>query len=378
MLSGFLLLVALGSLVYCALAVLAARSYRAQKPPQPEPDGPVAPISVLKPLAGLEDDLDAHLASFFEQDHPEFEILLAVRQAEDPAAAIARNLQARYPRIPSRLIVTGEPACPNPKVYSLARMAAAARHGLLVMTDSDVWAGPRMLREIAAEFADPRVGLVSCPYRAVPTESFWSQLEALTINTEALGGALVARMIEGMKFALGPAIAIRRETLASIGGFDGLKDFLAEDFVMGNRAAAKGWQVLFSSCVIDHHIGGRGFGPVWGHMLRWYRSTRRSRPWGYVGQAFLNPLPPALLLGLLGSSAWWGALAGAAVVFRAAAAWATAVWALQDPLSRRRWYLIPLADGLSLSLWIAGFFGRHITWRGRRYKLLRGGRFELG
>ena len=210
-----------GSLVYCVLTVIAARRYRAVRPPALRS---VPGISVLKPLAGLDDGLAGNLRSFFEQDYPDFELLFAVRHAGDPAAAVVEQLRAAYPRVPSRLIVTGEPPYPNAKVYSLDRMLAAARHDLLVMSDSDIRVSPGMLRVIAAEFQDPALGLATCPYRAVPGRSPWSTLEALGLNTEFLGGVLVARMLDGMKFALGPTIAARRETLARIGGFDRLKD----------------------------------------------------------------------------------------------------------------------------------------------------------
>ena len=162
---------------------------------------------------------------------------------------MVERLQAQYPAVPSRLIVTGEPPYPNAKVYSLDRMLEAARHDLVVMADSDIRVTPDMLSTIAAEFADEKLGMATCPYRAVPGRSFWSTLEAIGLNTEFLGGVLVARMLDGMKFALGPTIAARRATLGAIGGFDAVKDYLAEDFVMGKLAAERGVGVILSSYV---------------------------------------------------------------------------------------------------------------------------------
>jgi ceramide glucosyltransferase len=182
-------------------------------------------------------------------------------------------------------------------------------------------------------------------------------------------------MLAGMKFALGPTITARRETLERIGGFDAVKDYLAEDFVMGKLAAEHGYGVILSSYVIDHRIGGQPFAANLRHRLRWNRSTRRSRPAGYIGQVFTNPLPLALLL-CAARPAWWPVLA-ATVVFRAAAGWATAGYVLRDPLTRRRWWLVPLQDAASLLVWVAGFFGNTILWRGRKYWLLRDGRFEV-
>jgi ceramide glucosyltransferase len=359
-----------GSLVYCVLTVAAAAQYRAVRPPEPES---LPPVSILKPMAGAEDGLEENLRSFFEQKYPCFEILFAVRSATDPALAVAERLRARYPAVPSRLIVTGEPPYPNAKVYSLNRMLAEAHYDIVVMADSDVRVDPRLLAAVAAEFSDPRVGIVTCPYRAAPGRSFWSTLEAVGLNTEFIGGVLVARMLDGVKFALGPTIAARRETLRDIGGFDALKEFLAEDFMMGKLAAARGWQVRLSSYVIEHRIGSQAFGPNARHRLRWNRSTRRSRPWGYFGQIFTNPLPLALLL-WAAAPAWWPAVAVTAV-FRAAAAMATAGVALRDPLPVRWWLLLPLQDVLSFVFWLAGFFGNTIVWRGRPYLLRRDGRF---
>ena len=361
-----------GSLVYCVLTIVAAVRYRRVRPPRL---GAPVPVSILKPLAGAEDGLEANLRSFFEQRYPSFEILFAVRCADDPAIAVVERLQSRYPAVPSRLIVTGEPPYPNAKVYSLDRMLAAAAHGLVVMADSDTRVTPDLLSTVAGEFQDEKLGLATCPYRAVPGNSLWSTLEALGLNTEFVGGVLVARMLDGMKFALGPTIAARRETLLRIGGFDAVKDFLAEDFVLGKLAADHGYGVILSSYVIEHRIGGQPFAANLRHRLRWNRSTRRSRPWGYLGQVFTHPLPLALLL-LAASQAWWPALVLTAVL-RAAAGWATARHVLHDPLTRRLWWLIPLQDIAGFLVWIAGFFGNTILWRGRKYWLLRDGRFEL-
>ena len=367
-----LLALVAGSLVYCVLTVIAAVRYKRVRPPAVR-DWP--PISILKPLSGVDEGLEENLASFFEQQYPCFEILFAVRQPSDPAVAVVEGLRTRYPAVPSRLIVTGEPPYPSSKVYSLDRMLEGARHDLIVMADSDVRVTPGMLAVIAAEFQDDKLGLATCPYRAVPGRSFWSTLEAVGLNTEFVGGVLVARMLDGMKFALGPTIAARRATLAGIGGFDAVKDYHAEDFVMGKLAAERGYGVILSSYAIEHRIGAQGFAANLRHRLRWNRSTRRSRPWGYLGQVFTNPLPLALALWVVRPE-WWP-VAAAAAVFRGAAGWATAGLVLRDPLTRRLWALVPLQDAASFLVWICGFFGKTVLWRGRKYYLRRDGRFEL-
>jgi ceramide glucosyltransferase len=369
--TGALLALVAGSLVFSGLAVVAAWRYLRARPGRLE--RPV-PISLLKPLCGLDEGLEENLRSYFAQDYPEFEILFAVHQADDPAAAVVEKLTAEFPGVPARLVATGEPPYPNAKVFALDCMAAQSRHGLLVMTDSDTRAvTPQMLRVIAAEFQDPHLGLTTCPYRAVPGRSAWSVLEAVGMNTEFLAGVLVARMLEGMRFAVGPAMAARRETLVGIGGFDRVKDYLAEDFMLGKLAAEAGWGVGLSSCTIEHRIGAQRFRPNLEHRLRWVRSTRRSRPVGYAGQFFTYSLPLALLLVAL-QPCWWPVAAFAAAV-RALAAWAVAGWVLHDPLTRRRWWLVPVQDLASFALWAAGFFGNTVSWRGRRYVLYKDGTF---
>ena len=368
-----LLLLALvaGSLVYCVLAFIAAEHYGGVRPAEPDAR---PPISILKPLAGVDLGLDDHLRTFFEQSYPQFEILFAVRSGDDPAVPVVERLRGEFPAVPSSLIVTGEPPYPNAKVFSLHCMLAAARYDLLVMADSDVRVTPELLATVASEFQEERTGLVTCPYRAVPGPSFWSRLEAIGLNTEFLAGVLVARLLDGMHFALGPTIAARRQTLADIGGFNALKDYLAEDFVMGKLAAELGWRVVLSSYTIEHHIGSQALGANLKHRLRWNRSTRRSRPWGYVGQVFTNPLPLALIF-CATVPAWWPVLLVAAG-FRTLAAWAAAGRVLHDPLTAKNWWLVALQDCASFLLWLAGFFGNTILWRGRRYRVLRDGRFR--
>ena len=359
-----------GALVYTGLAVIAALRYLAVHPPELRS---TEPVSILKPLSGLDLDLESNLRTFFEQDYPAFEILFAVREPHDPAVQVVEKLQKEYPKIPSRLLITGEPPYPNAKVFSLDRMLAAAGHDLLVMSDSDIRVTPALLQTIAAEFQDPKLGVTTCPYRAVAGGSFWSQIEAIGMNTDFLAGILVARMLEGMRFAVGPTIAARRRALESIGGFDRLKDYLAEDFVMGKFAAEAGHGVSLSSYVIEHHIGSSpDFRHNAAHRLRWTRSTRRSRPAGYLGQLFTMPIPLALLV-TAWNPLWWPVLP-VTLAIRGVAAWTVAEQVLH---ARINWLLLPVEDIAGFCFWIAGFFGNTIVWRGRRYRLESDGRFTL-
>jgi ceramide glucosyltransferase len=373
-----LVLLLIGSWVYCVLTTIAARRYLAVSPPVP---ATFPPISVLKPLCGQDDRLEENLRSFFTQDYPDYELLFAVHRLDDPAVAVVNKVSREFSKGPSvRLVETGEPTAPNAKAHSLGHLLTRAQHGILVMSDSDVYVPRDLLRRVAAEFqttesSEVPVGVITCPYRAVPGRDFWSRLEAIGMNTEFLAGVLVAWLVGEMDFALGPTLAARREVVEAMGGFDELGHYLAEDFVIGNRAPGLGYRVVLSSCVIEHRIGSQTFKGNLRHRLRWARSTRRSRPAGYWGEIFTNSLPLALLLWLMSPRLW--PFVVVTVLFRALAAWSTAKWVLHDSLTIRRWWLIPFQDLISALVWVAGFFGNTIDWRGRRYKLLRDGRFQF-
>ena len=358
-----------GSLVYSILAIVAARRYLSVRPTELRS---AEPVSILKPLAGLDLDLESNLRTFFQQAYPEYEILFAVRCADDPAAEVVARLQREYPKIPSRLLITGDPPCPNAKVFSLDRMLSAAAHDLLVMSDSDIGVTPNLLQTVAAEFQDVGLGVATCPYRAMPGPSFWSHLEATGMNTDFWANALVARMLEGVRFAVGPTIVARRGVLQSLGGFDRFKDYLAEDFVMGKFAVEAGHGVILSSYVVEHHIGSATLRQNIAHRLRWARSTRRSRPAGYMGQLFTMPLPLALLLCAVRPQ-WWPLLLSTALL-RALAAYVVSSRVLRASIN---WLLLPIEDVTAFIFWIAGFFGNTIVWRGRHYRLRADGRFEL-
>jgi ceramide glucosyltransferase len=368
---GFLLA---GSLVYCVLVVVATRRYLSVVPPDPLSS---PGISVLKPLCGHDEGLEENLRSFFVQEYPNYEVLFGVHRSDDPAAAVAEKIIQEYWNGPvkARLIVTGESPIPNAKAFSLNRLVREAQHGLLVMCDSDVRVEPDLLSRLAREFENSRVGLITCPYRAVPGKSMWSRTEAVGMNTELLGGVMVARMVEGMRFALGCTIAVRREVLEAMGGFGYLQEFLAEDFVIGQRTAEMGYEVLLSSAVIQHRIGSQSMLRNFAHRLRWARSTRRSRPAGYWGQLFTYPLPLALLVVALWPVAWPVLIV--TIALRTAAAIATAEFVVHDPLLRRQCWLLPLQDLLGFVVWLGGFLGDKIIWRDRKCTVLRDGRLHV-
>ena len=362
-----------GSLIYCVLIVVATRRFLSATLPVA---GTKPPISVLKPLCGHDDGLEENLRSFMVQDYPEYEVLFGVHRSDDSAVAVAEKIIAEFSgRIPARIIVTGESPIPNAKAFSLNRMVREAHYDVLVMSDSDVRVTPSLLSHLAQELQDDHVGLISCPYQAVPGKSLWSRLEAIGMNTELLGGVMVARMLEGMRFALGCTVAVRRSVLDDMGGFGYLQEFLAEDFVIGQRAAELGYGVLFSSYVIEHRIGSQGMMHNLGHRMRWARSTRRSRPLGYWGQIFTYPLPLALLFCATYPTAW--PVLFLTLILRGIAALATARDIVHDPITQKQWWLLPFQDVIGFFVWISGFVGDKIVWRDRKCTVLRDGRLHV-
>ena len=365
----------LSSVVYCVLAIVAAARYLHSGVPRSAALRDLPPVSVLRPLAGAEDNTEANLRSLFEQRYPNFEILLSVHEDSDPAADIARRVMAAYPRIAARLIIAGVSPFPNAKVWSLRALLPEARHETIVMSDSDICIGPDGLATIVSELLQPGVALVTCPYRAIGGPRFWSKVEALGLNTEFLGGLLTARLLNGVDFAIGCTIGTRRADLDEIGGLENLQRYLAEDFMMGSLMRGRGKTIVLSRCIIEHHIGNDGFLKTWKHRLRWARSTRRSRRLGYLGELFTRTTAIAIALWIVAPAAWEFAVL--ALIFRAAAQWATGIWVLEDPLVASYWWLLPIEDLTGFVTWILGFFGKTIVWRGRKLTLARDGSFEM-
>jgi ceramide glucosyltransferase len=364
-----------GGIAYFMLAILAAQRLKRKNPVIPESPDYFPPVTLLKPLYGIEPELGRNLETFFQQDYPLFEILFAVRSQSDPSVTLVQELRKRFAHIPSTLIVTGDAPYPNAKVFSLEKMALAARHSLLVATDSDVSVATDYLKMIVQPFASKKVGLVTNLYRGVGGKDLWSKLEALGMSTEFMAGVIVAELLEGMKFSLGPSMAISTDCLRAIGGFGTLADYLADDFILGEKVFLQGFEVVLSTHVIDHHAYATGFQNSFKHRLRWNRSSRFSRPSGYFGQGFTYGTPWALLLCLLTPSTWSATLFLCSVLLRGCLAYVLGNQLLGDSSIPHQLWLVPLQDCLSFATWVGGLFGTEVVWRGVRYRILKGGRF---
>ena len=379
---GVALVGTLSSAVFLGLALLGVIRFRSDARKQfasvPD-DANLPPVSVLKPVHGLEARLKENIESFFRQDYPDYEVLFAADEADDPALEVVREVCARYPRIRSRVLVTGTP-WPNPVVYSFHCLAEAAAHNILVTTDSDVGVDSHYLREIVPPLLDPQVGMVTCVYRGKNAAGFFSGLTAIGMSVEMTAGVLVANLLEGMKFGLGPTTVVRKDSLASIGGYSALKDYIAYDFAIGNLIAKAGYRVVLSGHIIDHVVNQKSFRRMWQNQLRWAQTTRYSRPKGHFGSGLIFAVPYGLL-GFLAAAGLghWGLgalLLSATVLNRVAEAWLVGWMVVRDPQVRRAPWLYPLRDLLGFLVWFASYLNLRYVWRDSRFEL-KGTRIAL-
>lgn len=335
------------------------------------------PVSLFKPLHGAEPDLESHLATFFEQDYPEYEILFGARVASDPGLLAARRVAALYPHIPVKFVLTGEPWHINAKVCTLELMERAASHEIFVISDSDVRVAPDYLREVVAPFEEPKNGAVTCLYRGVAAQGLWAALEAAGMSIEMTAGVVTADLMEGMQFTLGPTMAVRRVCVREIGGFRVLGAYCADDFVLGNRIAASGYTVVLSTHVIDHLVLNSDFVDSQKHQIRWMTSTRFSRPKGHLGTALTFSVPFGLVacfaaIGLHHDLLGLGLL-GFSVLSRAALALVVGAAVVNERRLLRTALLFPFRDLLGFIYWAASYWSRNIVWRNQLYRLEEGG-----
>jgi ceramide glucosyltransferase len=336
-------------------------------------------ISVLKPVYGAEPRLEENLASFFLQDYPSFEIIFGCRTPADPAMTVVSRLRERYPQIPVKVIFSGEPQWPSAKVWSLEKMIASASSEFLIISDSDILVGSDFLRNVVPPLLNPANGLVTCLYQGVPAPDFWSRLEALGMSVEMPSGVMIADMLEGMQFALGPVLGVRRDALEKCGGIASTADYYSDDFVLGNRIFSAGYRVVLSHYRVGHVLSEQSLRHTFAAQTRWMQSTRYSRPKGHLGTG-LTFATPFGLLGLfaaiaLGQPALGFALFAWSLLNRIIQCLAIGYGLIGDPRALTLCWLYPLRDFLGFVVWIASYCGGDsFHWRGELYRFTNGGR----
>jgi ceramide glucosyltransferase len=366
------------STVYSLMVAMGVRRFRRRAT---APRTFLPPVSVLKAVHGDEPDLEQNLASFFVQDYPEYEILFCARHADDLGLAAARRVAARFPQVKARILTCGEPPWPNARTFSLEIMRREARHPILVTSDSDVRVDADYLAAVVAPLSDPNVGMVTCLYRGVTRHGLWAQLEAMGMSIEMTSGVLVADMLEGMHFALGPSMVMRQSTVEKIGGFEEVAQYYADDFVLGNWTAAAGEAVVLSDYIVEHHVLNASFKKSIAHQQGWATSTRFSRPAGHVGEVLTYAVPFGLLslavFGATGHLALGLALLGITVLNRVLLCLLVAGRVVRDRAAFRKAWLYPLRDFMGFCFWVRSYFGsRRTRYRGDLYELLPKGRLR--
>jgi ceramide glucosyltransferase len=366
---AFCLFMAGCACVYWLLVIVAAWRFRAA----PEPPADFAPpVSIFKPLHGLERECHELLAGFCRQDYPLYEVLFGVAHAEDPVVPVVRRLQAEFPDLPIRLLIADRHYGANKKVDSLDKMHREMRHEFLAVSDGDMRVGPDYLRRIIAHFRDPDVGLVTCFYRAEPGGTLPSVFEAIGITGEFHPSAMVARMLEGVRFAFGSTMATRKSLLEAIGGFPVMAD-ASDDYELGRRVAGLGKRVVISPYVVHTVLPADTWRTMVQRQFRWTCCTHASRSRGHTGLILTYGFP-FLLAGLAlapHSGLVWSFLC-AWLVLRLGAAWIANRLVLHDPVLDRYLLLTPVRDLLTFGMWAASFFYRRATWRGEQIRLENG------
>jgi ceramide glucosyltransferase len=333
-------------------------------------------VSILKPIYGLEKNLAQNLRSTCAQDYPSYQVVLSVQRLDDPALPLLREIEREFGR--ERVTVVAEESAPvlNGKVQNLCIAFRAARHDVLVISDSDVELRPDYLATIVAPLRDPAVGYVCTGYRATHAERWYERLELLTLNADFVTNVIFASVTGASGFCLGASTALRRATLEAIGGFEALADYLVEDFEMGRRIRARGLKGVMLPYFVDSIVDLESAGAWWRHHVYWDQNTRAARPGGFFASVLVRGVPFALLFAILRffDGVGVGVLAATLAARLLAAAAALSRHGIDDPIGSRSLHLLPLRDLASLASWVAALSKRTFVWRGLEFGLTRDGR----
>jgi ceramide glucosyltransferase len=354
--------------VYYAIAIVAAAKFFRRKSERPGNFFP--PLSVLKPIRGLDRDAYENFASLCRQDYPEFEILFCVTDAQEPAMPVLLQLIRDFPARKIRVYVGADPLGASDKVNKLCRMSREAKNEILIVSDSDVRVEPGFLAAVAAPFANPSVGGVTCLYRGLTDDTVAANLEALGNSADFAPGVLVAWLLgrKRLNFMLGAVMATRKKQLAEIGGFESLVDYFCDDYELGNRIAARSGHVELIRTPVAVVYPHESVGEAFDHQIRWNLSIRFSRPAGHLGLLLTHGLPWAIL-GLALAHSWTGTFffVGGYALLRYEVALGTGARGMRDPLIRRKPWMLPVRDAFAFLVWLASFFPQRIRWRDREF-----------
>ncbi len=366
-----ILIPALGPLVYYLLAVLSGWQYLQKLRNLPPFDRSFTPpVSILKPVRGIDREAYENFSSMCALDYPQYEIVFAVGEPGDPVIPIIEKLQREFPSTSIRLIVGVEQLGVSPKMNNLCRLVKEASYDLLVINDSDVRVENDYLRDVVAPFADPKVGTVTAFFRGLTNGTFAANVDAVGAPTESAASTLITQSLGQVDFALGWTMAITKERLAEIGGFESMVNHHSDDFTMGNEVARKGHRVELMRKAIWMVFPEQTLLDFFKHELRWSIMLKNIRPGGYFSMFMTFGLAWALLVALIVPS-WKIAAAYAALylILRLFVAWLIGVRVIGDPVVRDNLWLVPVRDALNLCVYLASFFSNTVQWRGLPYRV---------
>lgn len=372
-----ILLLALPPLGYYLAGILAAarffRRERAKKVPDFSP-----PVSLLKPVRGIDFASYENFASFCDLDYPSYEVLFCVNDLSDPAVPLIERLIKQFPNRKIRLLSGAPQLGSNRKVNNLVLLTKEAQHDILIQSDGDVRVGPHYIRELVAPFANPSVGAASCFYRAVAQQNLGAELEAVGAASDFFAGALVADWKEGVTFALGASVVTTKSWLNKIGGYEVLVNLLADDYELGNRIHKAGGKVLLSREPVWTMYPAQTARGFWEHQVRWARTIRLCRPAAFLGLLFTHGLPWALLAAAVAPNRpIAAAYLFSYLVLRFTMAWTVGIWGIADQVLLRKLWLIPLRDAIHFVVWLASFASNRVTWGDSQFELKDGHMIEI-
>ena len=363
-----LLLLALAPFAYYIVAIIAARRFFRARPSSSSDFAP--PVSILKPIYGLDREAYENFASFCRQDYPEFEILFCVSDLQDPAVPVIRKLIDDFPERSIRLLIGADRLGVSDKVNKLCRMVRQARHDVVIVSDSDVRVEPGFLQAVVAPFNDPKIGGVTCLYRGITDGSLAADLEAVANSTDFAAGVLVAWLFGPVNFMLGAVMATTKKHLAEIGGFESLVDYFSDDYELGNRIAARGYRIELSTFPVSIVYPHETFGDAFRHQLRWNLSIRYSRPWGHLGLIFTQGFAWSLVGCLLAPSELSSfAFPAAFVLLGGEMIRAIGIYGMKDNSLRKKYWVLTLRGAFAFVVWLASFFPQRIRWRGQEFRV---------
>ena len=370
-------LLTLAGIAYMLIALWGARDYERTLRRERTLPAVSPPVSVLKPLKGVDPRMYAGFASHAAQTYAgPFELIFGVSDPADAAIAEVERLRVDFPAVAIKLVVCPEILGASGKVSNLVQMLRAAAYEHVLINDSDILVSPAYLTNVMRWFRSEKVGMVTAPYlgRTGASPTIWARLEALGISTDFMPGVLTARKLEGgIHFGLGSTLAFAKAALEQAGGMEAMLESLADDYEMGRRIAAAGFHVELCGEVVETTVPAYSFRGFCDHQLRWARSTRDSRKLGYLGLGVTYCVPWALAAVFASGFALWSfTLLTLALLARVSVALVVGVGLLRDDQVLRDLWLLPLRDLCGLAVWAWSFAGDTVIWRGERFRLRDG------